>query len=193
MRNNSKVLFLVEIAIFSALAYLLDELSGFLTGRFWPQGGSVSIGMLPIFIMAYRWGIKGGLLTGFLFGGLQLILGQPWIATPVQAFLEYFVAFTVVGLAGVFAKQIQQGLLNGNAKKWVSYIILGTLIGGLLRFICHFVAGIVFFAEYAPEGTPVVLYSLGYNGGYMSISTGICIVLLFLLMPALPKKYVASK
>ncbi|GAA0501224.1 energy-coupled thiamine transporter ThiT [Salinibacillus aidingensis] len=187
--NQSKVLFVVEIAIFTALALLFDELSKFLTGRFWPQGGSVSIGMLPVLIMAFRWGIKGGLLSGFLFGGLQLLLGAS-IYHPVQGFIDYFLAFTFVGFAGVFAKQVKQGITSGNSVKWISFVIMGTIIGGFLRFLCHFVAGIVFFASFAGD-QPVVIYSLLYNGAYMSISVLFCIILLILLIPALPKRYFA--
>lgn len=64
---KNKTLFLVEVAIFTALALLLDILPiGF---KLWPQGGSVSFAMIPIFIVAFRWGLKGGLYQGF-FGGI---------------------------------------------------------------------------------------------------------------------------
>ncbi|SET04664.1 thiamine transporter [Salinibacillus kushneri] len=188
--NQSKVLFIVEIAIFTALALLFDELSKFLTGRFWPQGGSVSIGMLPVLIMAFRWGIKGGLLSGFLFGGLQLLLGAS-IYHPVQGFIDYFLAFTLVGVAGMFAKQVKEGITEGKSLKWISFMIMGTILGGFLRFLCHFVAGIVFFSSFAGD-QPVVIYSLLYNGGYMSFSVLFCMILLTLLIPALPKKYFQS-
>ena len=49
----------------------------------------------------------------------------------------------------------------------VSAIVMGTVIGGLLRFLIHFIGGIVFFGSYAPEGQPVWLYSLVYNASYM--------------------------
>ena len=35
------------------------------------------------------------------------------------------------------------------------------------RFLCSFASGILIWGEYAPEGQPVWLYSLTYNGGYM--------------------------
>ena len=132
-----KTLFMVEVAVFAALAVLLDFVSGIISARIWPQGGSVSIAMVPIFIMAFRWGLKGGLTTGFLLGVLQLVVTQPWIATPVQAFIDYFVAFTVVGVAGVFVKQVQQGFARGEKGKANLFIMMGVVIGSLLRFICH--------------------------------------------------------
>ncbi|MCP8618113.1 energy-coupled thiamine transporter ThiT [Salirhabdus salicampi] len=190
MTTSSKNLFLVEIAIFSGLAILLDIISGALTGRFWPQGGSVSIGMLPILIMAFRWGLKGGLLTGFIFGLLDLIIAGS-IYHPVQAFIDYFLAFTAVGFAGLFAAHVKSGIKEGKPGKWLTYIVIGTLLGGLLRFFFHWVSGIVFFGEYAPEGQPVAIYSLVYNGFYMVFSILFCIILLPVILKALPKKYFA--
>ena len=39
-----------------------------------PQGGSVCIGMLPIFLYCARWGFGKGLLASFAFSLLQLLL-----------------------------------------------------------------------------------------------------------------------
>lgn len=177
-----KTLFLVEVAVFAALAVLLDYVSNIISLRIWPQGGSISIAMVPVFIMAFRWGIKGGLTTGFLLGALQLVVTQPWIATPIQAFIDYFVAFTVVGVAGIFAKQVQQRFADGEKAKANAYIIAGVFLGSLLRYICHFVTGVIFFGMYAPEGQPIALYSFLYNGSYMlpsAIISGIVVVALY--------------
>lgn len=190
--RKTNLLFLVESAIFSTLAYILDLFSMFLTSRFWPQGGSVSIAMLPIFIISYRWGLKGGLFSGFLLGMLQVVTGTAYVAQPVQGFIDYFLAFALVGFAGVFARQVQEGLQNGNIVKWATFAVFGVILGGFLRFLAHFVAGIAFFADYAPEGQPVVIYSLVYNGGYMSISTIICAILSVMVLSAIPKKYFAT-
>ena len=177
-----KTLFLVEVAVFAALAVLLDYVSGIISLRIWPQGGSVSIAMVPIFIMAFRWGLKGGLTTGLLLGALQLVVTQPWIATPVQAFIDYFVAFTVVGFAGVFAKKVQQRFEGGEKTVANAYMVTGILLGSMLRFLCHFATGIIFFGMYAPEDQPIALYSFLYNGSYMlpsAIISGVVVVALY--------------
>jgi thiamine transporter len=165
MKNNT--LFLVEVAVFSALALLLDLVSGFIFSRIWPQGGSVSIAMVPVFLMAFRWGIKGGVATGFLLGLLQVVSGQAWIGHPVQGFIDYFLAFSVVGLSGLFVHSIQQNVKAGEKKKAIWIGTGAMFIGSLLRFLCHFVSGIVFFGSGAPEGQPVAVFSLIYNGTYM--------------------------
>ncbi|WP_312472369.1 energy-coupled thiamine transporter ThiT [Neobacillus sp.] len=187
-RKKSNTLFITEVAVFTALAYLLDLLSGFLMTKFWPQGGSISIAMVPIFLMAYRWGIKGGLLTGFLLGLLQFILGFAQIYTIVQGIIDYFIAFSVVGLAGIFAGQIQKSLAEGKKGKWMIYAIFGAFFGSLLRYLCHVVSGIVFFGNYAPKGQPVTIYSLIYNGTYMLPSFVISAIVIILVISSMPKK-----
>ncbi|WP_442599028.1 energy-coupled thiamine transporter ThiT [Neobacillus sp. D3-1R] len=188
--KQSKTLFLVEVAVFTALAFLLDLVSNFVFSRIWPQGGSVSIAMVPVFLMALRWGIKGGLLTGFLFGLLQFVLGYSQIYTPVQGIIDYLVAFSVLGLAGIFASQVKGAVQAQKKGKWMTLATIGILLGSLLRFLAHFYSGIVFFGEYAPEGQNVALYSLLYNGTYMLPSFIISAIVVILVISAAPKRMV---
>ncbi|PLR90079.1 energy-coupled thiamine transporter ThiT [Bacillus sp. T33-2] len=188
--GTNRTLFLTEVAVFTALAYLLDLASGFLFSRIWPQGGSVSIAMVPIFLMAYRWGLKGGVLTGFLLGLLQIILGMSQVAHPVQGFLDYFVAFSAVGLAGIFAGQVKAGLKSGNKTKWMVYVLFGVFAGSALRLLAHVVAGIVFFAKYAPPGQPAALYSIIYNGTYMLPSAILSGIIVILVISGAPKRMI---
>ncbi|RDI47914.1 energy-coupled thiamine transporter ThiT [Falsibacillus pallidus] len=187
MKSN-KTLFLVEVAVLAALAYLLDIVSTALFSRIWAQGGSVSLAMVPVFLIAYRWGVKGGLLSGFLLGLLQFITGFAQIYHPVQGFIDYFVAFTVIGFAGLFASGVREAVKNKKTGKWIGLVIVSTFIGSLLRFLAHFYTGIVFFGSYAPKGQPVALYSLIYNGTYMLptfIISAVVIILLFSIAPRL--------
>ncbi|WP_017754210.1 energy-coupled thiamine transporter ThiT [Calidifontibacillus oryziterrae] len=187
--KKSKTLFLVEVALFSALAYVFDLLANIVSLKIWAQGGSISIAMVPIFLVAFRWGLKGGLLSGLLLGGLQVVTGQAYIAHPVQGLLDYFLAFTVVGLAGIFAKQIQLAIQNQSKSKVTTYVIAGTLLGSGLRFLMHFIAGAVFFAEYAPEGTPVFVYSFLYNGTYMLPAFVLSAIFVSILINTAPKYF----
>jgi thiamine transporter len=189
-QKKSNTLFIVEVAVFTALAYLLDFLANILSLKIWPQGGSISIAMVPIFIMAYRWGVKGGVLSGFLLGLLQFILGYAQIFTLLQGFIDYFIAFTAVGLAGVFAAQVKNALNENKRGKWMTYTILGAFLGSGLRYLCHVFSGIVFFGEYAPKGQPVVIYSLLYNGTYMLPSFILSAIIVILVINAAPKKMI---
>jgi len=192
-QKRSNTLFIAEVAIFTALAYLLDFAAGILSLKIWPQGGSISIAMVPIFLMAYRWGLKGGLLTGFLLGLLQFILGFAQIYTILQGIIDYFIAFTVVGLAGVFAPLVNHAITERKKGKWMTYVIMGAFLGSLLRYLCHVVSGIVFFGEYAPKGQPVAIYSLLYNGTYMLPSFIFSAIIIVIVISALPKKMFLSK
>src|SRR5690625_4533186 len=120
MRSNG-LLFYIEIAILTALALILDIIP-FLKFQIWPAGGSISFAMIPVFILAFRWGIKGGLLSGLLWGILQIAVGDAYILNFWQAFLEYGVAFTVLGFAGLFANQVQEGVKESNRKKTFLYL-----------------------------------------------------------------------
>ena len=146
-KKRSNTLFLVEVAVFSALAYLLDLVSGLLSLKIWPQGGSISIAMIPIFLMSFRWGIKGGILSGFLLGLLQFILGFSQIYTLLQGIIDYGIAFSVVGLAGIFASQVKNSLANDNKRNWITFVLLGTFLGSTLRYLAHVYSGIVFLAN----------------------------------------------
>ena len=192
-KGRSYTLFIAEVAVFAALAYLLDFVAGILSLRIWPQGGSISIAMVPIFLIAYRWGIKGGMLTGFLLGLLQFILGYSQIYTLIQGFIDYFVAFSVVGLAGIFATPVKNSLIKHENGKWMTYVVMGAFLGSALRYLCHVLSGIVFFGEYAPKGQPVAIYSLLYNGTYMLPSFTISAIIIIIVISAVPKRLFTQK
>ena len=180
--DRKRLQLLLEVAILGAISFVLDKI-----GFSMPQGGSVTLSMLPVVVMAFRWGIAGGMLTGFVSGLLQLVTGG-YVLNPVQAALDYFVAYAVVGLAGVTLAWLLSSKTKGKKGSVVAAIVVGTIIGGLLRYLIHFIGGIVFFASYAPEGQPVWLYSLVYNASYMIpaiILTAIVASILFTTAPRL--------
>ena len=84
----------------------------------------------------------------------------------------------LVGLAGIFSHKI-------NLKTKViaySWLFLAVLIGGLGRFISHFLSGIIFFAQYAPEGQSPWLYSAIYNISYLLPSLLLCYIIIIPLL-----------
>ncbi|MGX1192424.1 thiamine transporter [Metabacillus sp. SLBN-84] len=179
MQTNKRLVFLLEAAILAAIAFLLDLATSFI-GKM-PQGGSISLAMVPVLIMGFRHGLKGGLLTGFLLGLLQTVMGYTTIVHPVQGFLDYFAAFTVVGAGGIFYKHIQNSLNPLNKGLLILYVTLAAFLGSFLRFAAHTLAGAVFFAEFAGD-QPVLLYSAGYNASYMIPTFIICTIILVLML-----------
>ena len=187
--QSKRTLFLIEVAIFSALALILD-LVPFLSFKVWAQGGSISFAMIPVFIMSYRWGLKGGLLSGLLLGVLQIISGTAWIAHPVQGLLDYPIAFTVLGFAGLFKDQAALALQNGSKGSFVKWVIVGVTLGSTLRFVSHYLAGVVFFDSLI-DGMNIWLYSFVYNASYIfpsAIINIIAVAFLFSKRPSLVKK-----
>ena len=180
--NRGRLQLLLEIAILGALSFILDRLVLFEM----PQGGSITLSMLPIIVMAFRWGLAGGMLTGFISGLLQLITG-PKVFHWAQVLLDYTLAYTLVGLAAITSIWLIRTVAKKNKNGMAAAIITGTVIGGLLRYLIHFIGGIVFFGEYAPEGQPAWLYSLLYNGSYMIPSIILCAIVSVLLFTTAPR------
>lgn len=161
-RFSTKIL--AEIIIFVALAAALSLISHSFFRL--PQGGSINLGMVPILWLSLRRGWKIGIFGGALFGMVDLM--DPFIVHPIQLLLDYPLPFASLGLAGFFRK----------------YPIIGVIIGGIGRFICHTVSGAVYFADYAPEGMNPLLYSSIYNATYLIPTVIVCAILIYTIQKA---------
>ncbi|CAM3026436.1 UNVERIFIED_CONTAM: energy-coupled thiamine transporter ThiT [Bacillus amyloliquefaciens DSM 7 = ATCC 23350] len=186
MNHSAQLVRLIEIAIMTGAAVILDIVSGMFLRM--PQGGSVSIMMIPIFLISFRWGVKAGLTTGLLTGIVQIAIGNLFLQHPVQLFLDYIAAFAVLGFSSLFASGVRESALAKKRGALTAYVIGGVFIGSVLRYAAHTVSGAVFFGSYAPKGTPVWIYSLVYNATYMIpsfILSAIVLILLFMTAPRL--------
>ncbi len=149
-----------------------------------PYGGSITLcSMLPVMVFAYRSGMKWGLFAGGVFSVLQLLFGLQALKGLTLAmvigsvFLDYLLAFTVLGLSGMF---------RGKIKNDTAAFTLGALVAGLLRYLCSFLSGWLLWSQFtevtemqglianffpgASQMTGTILavfYSLLYNGSYM--------------------------
>ncbi len=127
-----------------------------------PQGGSITpASILPLMIFAYAFGVKKGVFVGFIYGLLQAFQSPDGILHPAQFLLDYPIAYACIGFAGIFSQT------KSLSKSPQIQIALGGLVAGLSRFLMHFLSGIFAFGVFAPESTNVVLYSLGYQAGYV--------------------------
>ncbi|MBP2632709.1 MAG: proton-coupled thiamine transporter YuaJ [Firmicutes bacterium] len=130
-----------------------------------PQGGSVTLGgMIPLLLIAFRYGSAVGYLAGFSYGLINLIQ-DPFILHPIQVLFDYPLPYMAIGLAGYFKDRI----------------FLGAIVGICSRFICHFISGSVFFASYAPPEMSPYLYSFVFNATYLVPDLIICLVILRIL------------
>lgn len=165
MKSNLKLRALCEGAVFVALAQILGYLKLFEL----PQGGSITLSMMPIFVYCARWGFGPGMLASFVFSVLQLLLDGAYAWGWQSMIGDYIAAFTVLGLAGLFRK-------NRNG------FFIGTAVGSLARLFVHWFVGVVVWGEYMPDSffgmtmTSPAFYSLLYNGSYMVIDMALCLL-----------------
>ena len=207
---NQKTLRLVTSGVLIALGTELSMIKVFDL----PYGGSITLfSMVPLMVLGYMYGIRWGLLCGFVFGVLQGVLGattsQAFAGVTgfnvvLMAFLDFIAAFMVLGLAGMFRKAIKKPTLA---------FVLGGIVTGLLRYVCHFLSGYILWGSYAEwffgdvmnNGTGnyildnftgdslAILYSLIYNASYMLPEIAISVVGIIILMCVKPiRKQVLS-
>jgi len=149
-----------EVGVAVALSAVLSLIRVFRM----PQGGSISLEMVPIFYVALRRGAGTGVLAGLVLGMVKLVL-DPYVVHPLQFLIDYPLAFGVLGLAGLFP----------------GMPLVGVLVGGALRLLMHVISGVVYFASYAPEGSNVWVYSLTYNATYMVPEVIIAMIIMVFL------------
>lgn len=178
--RSQQIRTLCECALMIALAV---GLSYIVLIRMPFDGTVTAFSMLPICLISVRHGIKWGLGSAFCYSWFQILQGGVfgYGLTPgmliASLFLDYILAFTVLGLAGLFRR------------KGIPGMVCGIVMVCVLRFLVHFVSGVVLWANYEQFmafgvewiNRPV-LYSICYNGAYMlpeTVLTVIGAVLLF--------------
>ncbi len=144
-------------ALVISIAGVLNLLSGFIPIFKMPQGGSVVLlSTLLIMLISIKFGVKIGLITGFIYGLLNYLM-FPWFVHPIQLILDYFFAFMVFGLGSLFIV----------GKVSTTKILVSYFICSLLRFICSYTAGVIFYRAFAPIGQSPEIYSFIYNISYI--------------------------
>lgn len=168
--KNTKIVKLTECAMLLALSIILS----FVTVYHMPMGGGITLlSMLPVMLVSIKYGIGTGLsvsLTFALFQLLQGILsGNVFVycttarAQIICALFDYIVPFAVLGFAGIF---VNIGKKNSSINAYILKAVSGIAIMIFLRFVCHYITGVVIWGQWAENMSPY-LYSLIYNAQYM--------------------------
>ena len=160
--KQQKMLRLVESGLMLAMATVLS----FVKVLDLPYGGSITaFSALPLLLVSYRHGLWQGLLTAFAHALIQLMLGTSVFSYgfTIQAviaivMLDYILAFTVLGLGGIFRRKCDS---QGTA------LVLGALLTGALRYTLHTIAGCTVWAGLSIPDSAALVYSLAYNATYM--------------------------
>ena len=168
MKRSFSVKGLAVCGVCIAVAFILSYVKLF----HMPLGGSVTLcSMFFVCVTGYMYGWKYSLPAAFAYSLLQFVQ-EPEIYTPIQVIVDYFLAFTALGLSGFFQKG-----------KWSLYA--GYIVGITGRFVFSTLSGYVFYAEYAPEGWNPLWYSICYNGAYTYAEAAITLAIL--AIPAVRK------
>jgi len=166
------------MAFYAALYVVLWYVSKLIPFLVMPDGGSIELEYIALFVASYHLGWKKGLGVGalswllvFLFGG------EKFFVTIVQYCLDYFIPLAVCALACMFA---------GHSK--FNYAI-GVIVSILLKWLSNVVSGVFF---YFPEGSaagslPAWSYSVAYNTWYNLATMIVCVIVVPLLINALKK------
>lgn len=176
---NKSVTQMVLSAMMLALAVLIDVVCTYIPGLSWPNGGTITLGMLPLFLAGLFCGPLWGFGVSLLFGVLDMLLGGAWGYNWASILLDYILGFGVCGVVGFFRPFFYQ--------KKVGLPILGMSLAGVLRFLCSFFSGCIVMWE-TDSGVidphfdaATVTYSAVYNLGYI-LPCIILSILVFILL-----------
>ena len=131
MENRNETLKKIVLsAIMIAIGTVLS-LDMFKFGGLWLFGGGVTFcSMLPLVIVSYIYGCRWGAFTAFAYSLIQLVLGVDNVqyATSVLMaiaiiLLDYIIAYTVIGFAGMFRNVIKNQPVALAAGIWVTFFV----------------------------------------------------------------------
>ncbi len=193
--KKKNLYWLVESALMIALAIVLEIISK----AFIPEqafGGQITVvSMLPIVLIGYKYGVGRGLFTGLTYSAVEMLMGSRIVAGAfnplnedyylggignaiLMLLFDYVIAFTVLGLSGMYKKAIKSKTLSFS---------VGTATALTLRYLSHIASGYILYGAWAEMfftqegfyswGTQIVnscsgntlalVYSVIYNGFYM--------------------------
>ena len=197
--NQQKVRRLTVSGMMLALATVLALICAYIPFLNLPFGGGFTVAsMLPIVIIAYMYGTKWGLFTAGCYSLIQIVLSltqgasgtvmalfmpasddfMGYSAAVIIVLIDYVIAYTVLGLGGVFRNKIKNKTLS---------LVLGVVLALTLRYIAHIVSGYIFYGAWAEwfftqdgfyaVGSLIIdsfkgnmlslIYSIFYNGLFM--------------------------
>ena len=186
-------------AMMIAIATVLAVICGLIPFLNLPFGGGFTIAsMLPIVIVSYMYGIRWGLFSSGVYAVIQILMDlmlgvggstimalflpnsedfMGYTAAIWILLLDYLIAYTVLGLGGLFRNRVKSKTMA---------LVLGVVVALSLRYLVHILSGYIFYGAWAEwffsqEGFALgatvlrhvsgqalaLLYSVVYNGLYM--------------------------
>ncbi len=178
-RGKERTVWTTRMLAMAALCIALSYVLGLIRLFRLPNGGSITpAATLPLMLFAYGYGVGPGLIAGTIYGILDFLIGGGTFLSVPQVLLDYILAYTAMGLAGVLRKH----------PNTVMGLTVGVVLASVARWVCAVAAGVLFWAEYTPEGMLPIVYSMTYNGSYMAINCIICVAVAAAVGPRLVKE-----
>lgn len=162
--KNITVKDLVLMAFYVALFMVLDMFINTLAFLQMPQGGSLGISTIALLLASYHLGWKKGTLVAIVSVFCQFVTGRMYLLGFIQFLLDYFIAFSVYGLAVLFPNY--------------KYFYSGVLITNAIRFVSSTISGVAFYQTTLPA-------SIVYQAWYMVPTTIVGLIFVPLLMKSL--------
>ncbi|MDR0691187.1 MAG: energy-coupled thiamine transporter ThiT [Streptococcaceae bacterium] len=173
--KKQKLVVYLEVAMVSAVALALS----YIPLQLFHAALDLSLGFIPVAILAVRKGVLPAMLAGAICGLLSILTGKAAFLTVVQVLIDYPVAFAFSALVGIFSFQIKI------KRQFTFWIFLASFTGALARWFWHFIAGALFWGSYAPKSVSPWLYSLLTNGiSCLLNAVMLSIILLFVVKKA---------
>lgn len=173
-----------------AIALIIKVVFMYIPMANWPNGGSISLVLIPLVLTSLYCGPVWGGFVGISYGLINFFIDGVvgWSSNPyiilLSFVLDYFLAFGSCAIAGLFRKAFFE-------KKAFAPSV-SVLIFGAIRLVCHLFSGMLVFnssADYEhiiPDFTwGGFVYSITYNSTYMIPSIVICMIVITLMLSAL--------
>lgn len=162
---------LTEIAVFSALAIALQ----FIKIEIGATGGSINLGLIPLFFIALRHGpVKGFFASAFVYGIITCVTdGYGFYTYP----LDYLVGFGGVAVLG-FARQYVFRKDKDFTIPGFFIITGGVIIATLIRYVGSTTSSMVNYGY-------GFIDALVYNGIYIPVTGAVSLAAMLLLYPAI--------
>lgn len=136
-----------------------------------PFGGNfIGLSMIPLVLIGFLFGIKYGLMAGFIYGVIEILLAPSGYIIGWSFLLDYLFGFMAFGLTGLFHGQLSS----------VKSVVIGILFAGFIRYLSLSIAGVVFWSD-AMNADAFIFSFFIYNPWY-NLSTTLISLLVVLLI-----------
>ncbi len=192
-RTQNNIRTICEIGLFAAIGFVLDELQGILSKGLFINGGSIGFAMIAVLIIGFRRGWLPAILTGLIMG-LFDVATSAYILNPAQLILDYIIPYALVGLGALFAPLFTNAKTR---KDKIIWIVVATAVGGMAKFLSHYLAGVCFWANPADfawnlNNVNPFLYCFIYNIAFIGPSIIVSAALLVIMYISAPRIFTVN-